>query len=70
MSETTIQIKCTRCLGTGIDDNLMPPGPCMACGGDGLVGSAVVDTTDIMDELDWLKKKIKKILNQLEIPEE
>lgn len=70
MTTQTLSIKCTRCNGTGIDDNLNPPASCLICGGDGYVQSSLIDTTELMNELDWLKKKIKKILQKLEIPEE
>ena len=67
MTTQTLSVKCTRCMGTGIDDNLVPPGPCVVCGGDGYITSASLDVTEMMNELDWLKKKIKKILQKLEI---
>ena len=70
MTTQTLSIKCSRCSGTGIDDNVNPSVPCAGCGGDGYVESSLIDTTEVMNELDWLKKKIKKILKKLEIEDE
>lgn len=69
MTQASIKVKCNRCLGTGLDDNVTPPAECEGCGGDGWVEVDAVDTTAIMEELDWLHKKVKKILNKLEIEE-
>ncbi len=79
MSELKTYRKCPRCLGTGVfttadpipDDPYAPDeDPCTSCLGTGYLEVGKVDSTDITDELDWIKKKIKKILNKLEIPEE
>jgi len=70
MTTQTLSIKCSRCNGSGIDDNTNPPSSCVACGGDGYVESALVDTTELMNELDWIKKKIKNILKKLDVEEE
>lgn len=64
------KIKCSRCNGTGIDNNVIPNIQCLSCDGVGFVQSEVIDITVLINELDWIKKKIKKILNKLEIPEE
>lgn len=69
MTQAAIKIKCTRCLGTGMDDNMSPSISCVGCDGDGWTEVNSVDTTAIMEELDWLHKKVKKILIKLEIPE-
>jgi DnaJ-class molecular chaperone len=75
--EIKTYIMCPRCLGTGIytteDSTTHLPiveDPCTNCGGAGYFETGKTDTTEIMDELDWIKKKIKKILNKLEIEEE
>ena len=76
MKTQNITIKCGRCNGTGIDDNRKDENEnpilesCTSCGGDGYIESALVDVTEVMNELDWLKKKIKKILVKLELPED
>ena len=76
MKTQDITIKCGRCNGTGIDDNAVDeegnpiPESCISCGGDGFIESGLLDVTEVMNELDWIKKKIKKILNKLEIDEE
>ena len=61
MTTQTISIKCARCLGTGTDDNLEPPGPCEACGGDGLVGSGIIDTTELTAKIDALQTSIDQV---------
>lgn len=76
MSIQHLAIKCNRCSGTGTDDNIqnpdgsVTPGNCLICGGDGYIESALIDTTEVTAELDWIKKKIKKILQKLEIEKE
>ena len=70
MSTLFISGKCQRCLGTGMDNNVSPSITCVSCGGTGYIGEAKIDSTEMMNELDWLKKKIKKILQKLDIPEE
>jgi len=76
MKTQNITIKCGRCNGAGSDDNKRDaegniiPESCISCGGDGYIESALIDVTEVMDSLDWLKKKIKKILKKLEIEEE
>lgn len=61
--------QCRRCMGTGIASEIHggePENPCTQCGGDGFVDTGYVGGAE---ELDWIKKKIKKILDKLEIPE-
>lgn len=41
--------------------------PCQKCGGTGNIKTGTLDGAE---EIDWIKKKIKKILNKLDIPEE
>jgi len=67
---------CPRCLGAGIYTTEDPvthvpvvEDPCTNCNGEGYFEAGKMVTTEIMDELDWIKKKIKKILNKLEIEE-
>ncbi len=70
---------CPRCFGSGISDRAGKPiDPCPVCNGTGKIDvPEIVDDKPIQDnldlikiELDWIKKKIKKILNKLELPEE
>jgi len=70
MSEMIINNKCSRCSGSGIDNNVDPSISCPACLGTGIMQSGVIDSTEIMDLLDWIKKHIKKIEKKLDIPEE
>lgn len=68
-NQASIKNKCNRCLGTGTDDNVTPNESCAGCGGTGYTDDGVMDTTAIMDQLDWLHRKVKKILDKFEIPE-
>ena len=74
MSEIATKIKCSRCNGTGVDrikDPINnPSGICPMCSGTGYVASEFTDFTDIMDILDWMKAKIKKILKEMNLPED
>ena len=76
MPNQILKFKCGRCSGTGIDDNQKDengnsiPESCIPCSGTGYSAGGMIDTTEVMDLLDWLKKKIKKILQKLEIPED
>jgi len=70
-----LSVKCPRCGGTGTHkvfnlDNVIVDENCTLCLGVGTIACGNVDVTDLMDELDWIKKKIKKILQKLDIPEE
>ena len=73
MEELKTYIKCGRCGGIGIaytTSNLQSDvveDPCTQCAGSGF---HVVGKIDGAEELDWIKRKIKKILNKLEIEEE
>ncbi len=76
MTTQKLSVRCSTCDGTGIDRNQKDengnviPKTCIACNGDGWLDTGVIDTTEITDELGWIKKKIKKILQKLEISEE
>ena len=61
MTTQTLSIKCSRCNGSGIDDNTNPPSSCVACGGDGYVVSALVDTTKLTGKLDALQVSIDQV---------
>ena len=76
-NQTDVSTECERCQGTGIHTDRGVNGqpdvnenPCIVCNGKGFIKSGIIDTTGIMNELDWLKKKIKKILQKLEILED
>ena len=64
------KIKCSRCNGTGIDNNITPSVSCASCSGTGYVGESVIDITVLTDDLDWIKNKIKKILKKLDIKDD
>jgi len=65
MTIQTLSIKCSRCSGTGIDDNVNPSVSCAGCGGDGYVTSALVDTTELMEELGYIHGKVTAIWNKI-----
>jgi len=77
MSKLNITGICPWCNGTGttttpqgIDGNLVTE-PCSHCESTGYLETiSRLDITEVMDLLDWIKKKIKKILVKLELPEE
>jgi len=75
MSTIKLSVKCSTCGGTGLESITNEDGntttrTCSAYGGDGWLDTGLIDSTLLTDELDWLKKKIKKILKKLEIEEE
>ena len=70
MTELIIKIKCSRCNGSGTDDNLTPSVPCASCNATGYVKNSSIDITVLTDDLNWIKNKIKKILKKLDLPEE
>ena len=70
MTVLVTKIKCSRCNGSGIDDNVVPNISCGVCDGTGYVQSEVTDFTVITDTLDWLKKKMKVLLKHLTLPED
>jgi DnaJ-class molecular chaperone len=72
MTEMVIQIKCSRCGGTGTDRNnivngVVVPVSCGVCGGTGYVASAKTDITSIMDQFASLDKKVQLIVDSLKI---
>ena len=70
MSEMIASNKCNRCSGSGVDNNVDPSVPCLACSGTGIMQSGTIDSTEITDLLEWIKKHIKKIEKKLDIAEE
>ena len=65
--EAKIKKKCSRCLGTGIDTNMTPPGVCISCEGSGYYGADFVDVTELAEDVDKCKRRLKKIMDKLEI---
>ena len=68
MSNSQITIKCGRCNGTGIDDNKEESESCTSCEGDGYIGSGQLDTTDITEELEFIRGKLTAIWNAVKPP--
>jgi hypothetical protein len=59
--------KCSRCLDTGVDNNLIVLGepisePCAACGGTGKVNAGWIDITDLMDRFGDIDSKADSII--------
>jgi len=69
MTDLVINTKCSRCGGSGVDENVDPVVPCTSCNATGYVPIYSMDISVIMNELDWIKSKIKKILKKLDIEE-
>lgn len=74
MAESTIvYIKCPHCNGTGksnIAGDLDKEGilrNCPKCQGEGYYVSGKIDTTDIMADLVVCKRKLKKLMDKLEV---
>ncbi len=73
MSEANIKRICPLCKGVGTytdhDEygNPLPDTLCRECNGDGGKEDYKLDTTEIMDDLDKCKKRLKKIMDKLEI---
>jgi len=71
MTDADIKIKCSRCLGTGSDDNNRDSEgnpiveSCIPCNGVGYIAKDKVDTTDIMAELDYIHGKVTAIWNKI-----
>lgn len=71
----TITSICQKCAGTGVywrssREGQSPIDPCPICGGSGMGNMYYINIEEITNELDWIKRKIKKILNKLDIPED
>lgn len=61
---------CSRCIGTGVDDNTIidgvpVPNPCGACGGSGRVPDGWVDVGDLMDKCNDILDKCNDVLERL-----
>ena len=76
MKQAITYSQCPKCYGSGICNTYNPTteepiieNPCKNCNGEGYFKNGQVDITEVMDELDWLKNKIKKILKNLNIEE-
>jgi len=65
MAFTIIRALCSRCRGSGIDDNGEDPISCIPCNGVGYVEASVIDTTEIMEQLGAILGKVNAIWNQV-----
>jgi DnaJ-class molecular chaperone len=60
---------CSRCRGTKVDDNINPPAPCSSCEATGYTNGDVVELTELSDDITICKRRLKKIMDKLEITE-
>jgi hypothetical protein len=62
---------CSHCGGTGLlpSGGLAEPQACILCNGTGKVLLGELDLGSMVNDIDWIKKKIKKILTKLDVPE-
>ncbi len=67
MVDLNIKRRCSRCLGTGIDDNITPSKSCDACGGDGFFEFDKIDITELQRDIDKILRRLKKIMDKLAI---
>ena len=61
MSDTSVKKLCSRCRGSGTDDNYEESITCPVCSGVGYSGTDIVDTTDIMDAISDVLDKCNDI---------
>jgi len=76
MAKTTSFQDCARCKGTGKSLELIDSANpslgtedkiCINCNGDGFIKWGDLDVTEIMTDLDKCKRRLKKIMDKLEI---
>ncbi len=72
MNQYKIRSYCPKCGGEGeyihYDEDGVPIIlPCESCSG---YGAFIVGTTDGAEDVEWIKKKIKKILKKLDIEDD
>lgn len=66
MADAIIKILCSRCRGSGVDNNGEDPVECAPCGGTGYRGVSFMDITAIMDKLDDIQDDVKKIKKKVD----
>jgi len=65
MESYKLKVSCATCKGTGID-----PDTNSGCTDCNQTGYEMQGEVDGAEDIDWIKKKIKKIFKKLEIPDE
>lgn len=72
MSEVKKYDRCPKCFGTKIFRQLDPhtgeetiEDPCANCRGEGFFEEGKIDTTDIMEQLDYIHGKVTAIWNKI-----
>lgn len=60
-----IKVRCSRCNGTGADDNGEVVVSCVPCGGSGFTGTDFVDGTELQADVDKCLRRLKKIMDFL-----
>lgn len=68
MTDIVAKIKCSRCLGTGVDNNDVetPDKPCEVCGATGYVASGVIDASELSDQIKDVEDKVDDCLDKLD----
>ena len=71
MTNQTISFKCGRCSGLGTESNSKDENgnpvseSCLSCAGTGYIEGGLIDTTAIMEELDYIHGKVTAIWNKV-----
>ena len=58
---------CSKCKGTGTVPVGEGTAPCNRCSGDGQVTIGSVDSSDLEDDIATILKRLKKIMEKLEV---
>jgi DnaJ-class molecular chaperone len=67
--DAKIKKLCSRCRGSGTDNNVDPPISCEACGGTGYFNGDMIDVSELAADVDICKRRLRKIMDKLEIKE-
>jgi hypothetical protein len=58
MTDLNLKIKCGRCSGTGIDNNVNPPITCQNCSGTGWINKDKIEVTDLSAKVDLIELEV------------
>ena len=64
-SHEDVKVFCSKCVGTGTFISQSGPITCPSCDGTGKAESAEIDTTELMDKLDYIHGKVTAIWNKI-----
>lgn len=65
METIILKVKCSRCLGTGIDDNTGIT--CIPCAGEGYRDSSILDVTALMLLFNKMSSNLDDIMVKLDV---